>query len=73
MYIYNGRLFSVYRFAEVVNKFLNIHNEEEGKIDICSIHDTSLLCVCDFDGCIVISCNSRFARISEYMISDGHE
>ena len=56
MYIYNGRckenniyiilfgrLFSVYRFAEVVNKFLNNHRDEEGKIDINVIHDTSLL------------------------------
>ena len=35
--------FSVYRFAEVVNEFLNKHKDEEGKIDINVIHDTSLL------------------------------
>ena len=33
--------FSVYRFAEVVNAFLNKH-KDEGKIDINVIHDTSL-------------------------------
>ena len=45
MYIYHGGLFSVYRFAQVVNEFLNKHKDEEGKIDInvIHVHDNSLL------------------------------